>query len=319
MRIFVTDDYPALVDVYNASWHRYPTTLAQLQTQDQAARRHPASRFQRYVVERQGHIVAFGQYDQPPRFYEPGRFRASIFVHPQYQRQGIGTRLYQRLIEELGELNTFTLWARIREDMPGGVQFASKQNFYEELRVWELRLTVANFDVTPYATLNNMLDAQGIEIKTLKELESDPERYQKLYDITKEAGQDLPPTEHWALPSYDDFKRDTLVRTAEAYFVALKENNYIGLSYLTEYRQEHYCGIGFTGVRRAYRRQGIALALKLHGIAYARQHAYTSIRTTLDSANRASFAMNERLGFVKQPAWIVFAKEFTPRYSSQPA
>lgn len=313
MREFIAEDYPAIVDVHNASWDGYPTTLEQLQAQDIAARQHPASSIQRYVVERQGRIIAFGQYDQPPRFYEPDRFRASVVVHPQYQRQGIGTRLYERLISDLKGLGTFTLWTKIREDMSGGVQFARKHDFYAELYVWELRLAVADFDFTPYADLNKALNAQGIEIKTLQELESDPEGYQKLYDLTCEAGQDLPPTEHWTPPSYDNFKRNTLTRTPEAYFVAVSENNYIGLSYLTEHQKEKYCSIGLTGVRRAYRRQGIALALKLREIAYARQCAYVSIRTTLDSSNQASLAMNERLGFMKQPAWIVFAREFHPR------
>lgn len=310
MREFMPKDYSAIVDVYNTSWDGYPTTLEQLQVQDKAAQQYPGSRFQRYVVEEQGNIIAFGQYDQPPRFYEPGRFRASIVVHPRYQRQGIGTRLYQRLVSDLKGLDMFTLWTRIREDMPGGVQFARKHDFYEELYVWEFRLTVADFDFTPYADLNKALHAQGIAIKTLQELESDPERYQKLYDLTCEAGQDLPPTEHWTPPSYDNFKRDTLARTPEAYFVAVSDNNYIGLSYLTAHRKENYCSIGLTGVSRTYRRQGIALALKLRGIAYARQHAYASIRTTLDSSNQASLAMNERLGFMKQLAWIVFAREF---------
>jgi len=313
MREFIADDYAAIVDVYNAAWDGYPTTLEQLQTQDQAARQNPASSFRRYVVEQQGRIVAFGQYDQPPRFYEPGRFRASVVVHPQYQRQGIGTRLYERLMSDLKGLDTFTLWTRIREDMPGGVQFARKHEFYEELYVWELRLEVADFDFTPYADLDKVLHAQGIEIKTLQELESDPERYQKLYDLTNEVRQDLPPTEHWTQPGYDTFKRETLTRKPESYFIAVHENNYIGLSYLTARQEEKYCSTGLTGVRRAYRRRGIALALKLRGIAYARQHGYTNVRTTLDSSNQASRAMNERLGFVKQPAWIVFAREFYPR------
>lgn len=59
---------------------------------------------------------------------------------------------------------------------------------------------------------------------------------------------------------------------------------------------------------RAYRRQGVALALKLRGIAYAKQHAYTTLRTSVDATNTASLALNERLGFVKQPAWIIFTK-----------
>jgi mycothiol synthase len=63
-----------------------------------------------------------------------------------------------------------------------------------------------------------------------------------------------------------------------------------------------------TGVGRPYRRQGIALALKLQGIIYAKEHAYPTITTTVDSSNLASLSINERVGFVKWRTWVVFAK-----------
>ena len=65
---------------------------------------------------------------------------------------------------------------------------------------------------------------------------------------------------------------------------------------------------GFTGVKRSHRRMGIALALKLRGIAYAKAHGHPVIRTNNDSTNKAMLSINERLGFVKQPAWITFIK-----------
>ena len=312
MRLFTTNDYPAVLAVHNASWPSYPITLEQLRMHDQLARQHPEASFQRYVVEHNGKMIAFGHYDQPPRFYEPGRFRINIFVAPQHQRRGVGTSLYQRIVKELRELHGQTgqtVWTKIREDMLNSVQFVRKYDFYEELRIWESRLEITTFDSKPYAKLNLALKAQKIEIKTLQELASDPQRDQKLYDLTKEVGQDLPPTEHWTPPSYDIFKQDLSARSPESYFVALCEDKYIGLSYLTGRPEGQYCATGLTGIKRAYRRQGIALALKLRGIAYAKQQGYATIRTNVDSSNQASLAMNERLGFVKQPAWIVFAKE----------
>jgi L-amino acid N-acyltransferase YncA len=308
-RVFTPDDYPALVDVINASWPAYPTTIEQLSAQDEAAQRHPEARFQRYVIEDAGNVVASGHYEQPPRFYEPGRFRVQIFVHPSYQEQGLGSHLYQQIINDLRELQAQSAWTRIREDMPAGIYFAGKYGFSEELRIWELRLDVPVFDPAPYTELAAAHGARGIEIKSLRELDSDIERDQKTYHLVREAGQDLPPTEHWTSPSYEEFQQELASRAPESYFVAVHEQSYVGLSYLTEHRMEKYCSIGLTGVRRVYRRQGIALALKLHGIAYARQLAYPTIRTSVDSANIASLALNERLGFVKQPAWIVFTKE----------
>lgn len=61
-----------------------------------------------------------------------------------------------------------------------------------------------------------------------------------------------------------------------------------------------------TGVIRDYRRRGIALALKVHGIAHAKENGYKKIRTMNESTNRAMLNINERLGFAKRPAWIAY-------------
>ena len=309
IRAFTPQDYSAIADVYNASWEGSPTTGEQLRTQDEAAQRHRESRFQRYVVECNERIVAFGCYDQPPRFYEPGTFHVMICVEPRYQEHGIGSALYNRLIEDLCLLNTCSIRVKIREDTLPGLRFVRKYGFSEELRIWELHLDTAAFDPHPHAGLHSALKAQGIEIKTLQDLETDAERYQKLYHLICEVGQDLP----WTQPSYDDFLRDTQLRSEASYFVAVHEDSYVGLSYLTAHKEERFCATGLTGVKRAYRRQGIALALKLQGISYAKEHTYPTITTSVDSSNQPSLSMNERLGFVKWRTWMVFAKTFLPQ------
>jgi GNAT superfamily N-acetyltransferase len=65
-----------------------------------------------------------------------------------------------------------------------------------------------------------------------------------------------------------------------------------------------------TGVTRAYRRRGIALALKLRTIAYAKAHGCPVIRTWNASTNGVILSINDRLGFVRQPAAIHFVKIF---------
>jgi GNAT superfamily N-acetyltransferase len=68
---------------------------------------------------------------------------------------------------------------------------------------------------------------------------------------------------------------------------------------------------GDTGVTRTYRRRGLALALKLRGITYARAHGHPLIRTLNVSSNQSILALNQRLGFRRSLAWVGFIKEFT--------
>lgn len=65
-----------------------------------------------------------------------------------------------------------------------------------------------------------------------------------------------------------------------------------------------------TAVKRAYRRQGIALALKLRAIVYAQEHGKPYIKTWNDSPNEGMIALNERLGFVRQIGWLTYRKMF---------
>jgi GNAT superfamily N-acetyltransferase len=111
--------------------------------------------------------------------------------------------------------------------------------------------------------------------------------------------------------SYEYFIEHTLQSPnllPDAYFVAVHDGNYVGTSALWASQAGSDLYTGLTGVKRAYRQKGIALALKLRGIAYARAHAHPLIKTWNESNNRAILSINERLGYAKQPAWISYVK-----------
>ena len=67
---------------------------------------------------------------------------------------------------------------------------------------------------------------------------------------------------------------------------------------------------GLTAVVRGYRGRGIAQALKARTITYARAHGYREIRTWNHSQNVPMLRINERLGFVRQPARRTMVKDY---------
>jgi len=65
---------------------------------------------------------------------------------------------------------------------------------------------------------------------------------------------------------------------------------------------------GLTGVLREYRGKGIAVALKLRVLDFARKNGFDSIRTFNASTNEGMLSINAKLGFKRDLAWITFEK-----------
>ena len=307
IRPFTAADYSGITDVANAVYREYPGTVEELRFGDD--HRDPKCKFQRWVAEQDGGIVGVGEYSQSPSMYHPRKFWIELTVHPAWQGKGIGAALYDQVMAALQPFDPLSLRAGTREDMARGVRFLERRGFREDMRAWESRLDVAAFDPTPYNGLEEQVRAQGIEIQTLKELVADPERDRKLYELHRELQKDVPHPEPQTPVSYAYFVEHTLKSPnllPDAYFVAVHDGAYVGMSALWASQAGSELYTGLTGVTRAYRRKGIALALKLRGIAYAKGHGHPLIKTWNESNNRAILSINERLGYVKQPAWIVY-------------
>src|SRR5437879_2207970 len=84
----------------------------------------------------------------------------------------------------------------------------------------------------------------------------------------------------------------------DAYFIARHGELYVGVSDVSLFEAVPG-GLtqGFTGVRREFRRQGIATSLKLRAIEYASLHDYKIIQSLNRPIQSAVLALNQKLGF----------------------
>ena len=309
IRPFTPADYPTLARITSAAFPEYPSSAEEKEFGD--ARRDPKCRHGRWLVEREGRAVGYGEYGQRSGSYHPRRFHINVIVEPEWQGRGLGKALYNQVMSALTEFDPLSVRGEIREDEARAVRFLQDRGFIEDMRSFESRLDVSAFDPAPYVGAEAQVRALGIEFKTLRELEDQPGHWQKHYELTQELRADVPSSEPrthleksvW-LSAF--LKNPGLLR--DAYLVALKDGEYIGVTTLRSSQSESGLTTGMTGVKREYRRQGVALALKVKSIIWAKENGYPSIKTWNEANNRGMLGINERLGFVRQPAWLDMVK-----------
>ncbi len=311
-------DYGTLVAISNAVFTEYLTTVEALRFADQ--HRDPKCKHQRYIAEIAGQAVGTSEYGQPLSRYHPQKFFVGLTVLPTWAGQGIGTALYNHLLQALMPFNPISISGQTRESWPQAITFLEHRGFVEMMRSWESRLDVASFDPTPFAAAVQNTLASGITVRTISELAADPNRDRKLYEVYTAICADIPSPEPYTplgLERYIETQLQHPDLLPDAYFVAIDETDgtYAGISQLWSNPPESALYNGETGVRRQYRRRGIALALKLRGIAYAQQQRHPTIKTWNETNNRAMLGINERLGFVRQPAWIDYTKVFDKEHA----
>lgn len=314
IRPFSADDYPAVVAIHNSLnivWPEQPRTPEGWAEADR--NRDPKCKFQRWVAVKDGEVVGFGSYGQSSFDYHPQRFYIKVEVSPSYQRQGVGAALYNQIMAGLQSFNPRVLRADAFTNLPQGFTFLQKRGFYEAFRETPVHLDITSFDPSPYAGLEAKLLAKGVVIKTLREMESDPDRDRKIYDLYWEATADLPQEE----PGIEKQDFDEWIKWGlhdptilpDAYFLAVRGEEYVGLRELGKDPDSNLLLGGLLGVRRAYRKQGIGLAMQLRGIAYAREHGYPQLKTCTAVQNYAMQALFNKLGYTRDPEWLQCQKD----------
>lgn len=162
-----------------------------------------------------------------------------------------------------------------------------------------LELVVREVNLDQYAPLFKRLAAEGLTFTTLAGAQAQYqdwlERFTALDNATRSETGDP------AVPRTPEIMRERLAAfelDPAACFVALRGDEWVGYTLLDpRLNSGGRLEQGWTGVRGEYRRRGIATALKVLGIQYARAHGYTVIVTAPRRRNVASFRMSTRVGF----------------------
>lgn len=276
-----------------------------------ASRRNLVSVVAQTVATR--NAVGFGDIWQDSHMNYPGKYWVWVLVDSEYQRRGIGARIYDCLLKELSRHGAETVWANARDDYPQHLRFVQRRGFQELWRNITQRLSIAEADLSGIQEITVQAREQGTAIVTLlEESQENPEYLRDLCELHNLIEADVPRAGYFTPLTFDEFVDDFSRGThlLDGYFLAKHGDKYVGLSYLqTTDGDPRILEIGLTGIRQEYRRQGIARMLKLHTIRYAKKRGFDAIETGSDSSNEAILTLNESVGFRKTYAWVTFEKQ----------
>jgi GNAT superfamily N-acetyltransferase len=317
-------DYPAIARLHNATYGiGWPMTERALLTLDRGAHilgyeATPPRLAQRWVVYAAGELAAMAlvRWSQLPT---PHRYEINFILAPDWADSPDGDRLRDQLYDKMTawialrphRQRAHELRSHTRADFSADLDFWQAQGFDEFLREQDALLTIADFDPTPHAQRLERLAAQGIRIVPFNSLPPGTATEQALFELEQALRRDVP---GWAGEDFYSFAewRTARVEAAEflpaACFIALQGDAWIGMSFLTRQPDADFLAQRLTGVRRPLRRRGIAAALKLCGIDYARTQGYRAVRTSSAVDNGAMQHLNAQFGFLPDSTWVHFKK-----------
>lgn len=133
IRLATTDDAAAIAAIYN---HYVSTTTITFEEQavqvDEMARRieEVGARLPWYVFERDGLVIGYA-YATPWRVRSAYRFsvESTVYVAQGYSRQGIGSRLYKALLDDLRAREIQVVLGGISQPNPGSVSLHESLRF----------------------------------------------------------------------------------------------------------------------------------------------------------------------------------------------
>lgn len=306
-------DYEGITALDHAVWPDDPSLPSEWQKGDEL--RPKDVYYRRWVAEENGRFVGQITVMEPWWSPESGKYQIELRVHPEYHGNGMYRTLHDWALEAVSaEITPTKLIAETRENFTNYRATLEALGYKVVMRFPYSRLDLATFDPGNYADIVQRVADSGIRTYTLTQLrQRDDDWMIRQEDLEWEIIQDIPyhgelvrqPMEQFAkMFEYDNF-------TADGWFIAVDEatDNYVAVSSIwLSLGNPDKLYTGLTGVRRAYRRRGIATALKAQAIAWAKAQGVTYLETD-NEENNPMYQLNLVLGFRPMPAGLDYILE----------
>ena len=272
------------------------------------------------AIDSDGKVIGWARAKESNRFQLPSHCWLSIIVDKSRTGEGIGRILYAKLLEWAKTREHFThLVTDIREDFKRSLAFLNADGGWKDIwHSFNQKLDVSKWDPNSYI-LNpeEILHKQGLEVVTLYGIcnENREAILKEYYDLNMEIWQSIPRAFDVDINKcYEDFVKILDAPTFDPkWFLFAREKSTGKLVGTTDiwFCKNGEVWTGLTGTLSEYRRRGIASALKVIITRRIKDAGVKILGTGNDNGNIPMLRINERLGYIKDPIWIIFEKKIT--------
>ena len=294
-----TEDYQVIARIINSVEAPWQTNSEETRQEDENVTA-AGGIVSHHVAVEDGQVVGHGVVRIGASSSCPQPYHLELRVRPDRRKRGAGHLLWQQIEDDLGGLRPTYVRAWVRERCPDGLTFARRRGFAEISRSGSWTLAVAETEISALLTVLEHAAVSGLVLTTLTaERERRPECLPALHRLRVAVDADIPAVEPYPVLSFEDFVREAEEAWQDGFLIARREDEYVGLSCLSQSSVDPLeLHQAITGVRADCRHQGVATALKACGVQLAREHGYARIVTYVDSTNAPMAALNRKLGFV---------------------
>lgn len=245
-----------------------------------------------------GGAVAGRIYVQPPEYPD---WWAEIVVLPEARRRGVGTALLAACSAAARDAGKSGFQLPVSEARPEGAAFLHRYGYAEFERSKAVRLDLDG------PTLPDVAPPPGITLTTLAER---PDLVPGLHAVALAAFPDIPGGDPMVVGDLDEFRARDVDRPGmrpDGFQVALDGGRVVGYASVVVEAGRPTVGYhDMTAVDPAWRRRGLATALKRATIAWAARAGLEALETGNDESNAAMRAVNASLGYRPLPDLVFF-------------
>ena len=307
---YSSTEYREVLALRNALFPGNPSSVEIWRHWDDA--RPPGSKFGRLVAEdASGRLIGYAQFGEMDP--ESGTFAFNFQIRSRYWGSDLPAALYDRVQSSLSEHAPKRLNIHVRETETDKIALLRMNGYEQAMRSPVAHLQVQEFNADEFAGVLDKVGQTGVEIRQPPEGWPRREDWQRLvYELEWALMEDVPHYQDRVRPPFDQYVREELQHPnflPRGYFLAFEEQEAIGMTYLVKRGgKTNVLGVGITGVLRGYRRRGIATALKVESVVFARNIGAEIIVADNEEDN-PMFLLNKKLGFEPESAWTDWIKD----------